>query len=152
MGSWIEAKADKSFFIRVPKAAIYALIRDVPTSGILFPGVDRIEDLGAAKFRWQLAERSTAGIKFRGEYVSQYDFSRDDEITFESIDGNMKTKGRWRFVAAGEGTNVSVRVENQIELPVPIPRLLRKPVQMFADREVSSGFEQQFERIKAKLQ
>ncbi len=146
---WIQASASYQGVIRAPCAAILDLLRDVSASGPLFPGVDRIEDLGDGRYRWVIKERRTLGISFIGNYVAAYERTAD-AVTWKTIEGNMKTRGRWSV--RGPDREARVHVETTTELDAPVPRFLKAPAQLFAIKETRDGLKAQFEGLRSTLE
>lgn len=142
---WIEASARVELTVYGTKTEVRTLINDVPQSGRWFPGVDRIDDQGNRTYHWQLAERRTLGTSFRGDYISQYRDDGDD-IVWETRSGNMKTRGRWHIEGPDGRLRVSVSVTT--ELDAPVPRILKKPATLFAEKETRDGLKQQLARLK----
>ncbi|MEL7372717.1 MAG: hypothetical protein AAFN74_27580 [Myxococcota bacterium] len=142
---WIEAAASHQAIVHGPREEIIALIRNVSMSGPMFPGVDRIEDLGENRYRWRIKERRTLGTSFTGNYVAEYT-DTDDGVSWKTIEGNMKTRGRWR--ASGRDGHVLVHVEAATELDAPVPRFLKAPAQLFATKETRDGLKAQLTGMK----
>ena len=146
---WIEASASHEVVIRAEKAAILELLQNIPVCGPMFPGVDRIEDLGDNRYRWLIKERRTLGTSFVGNYVAEYTHTTD-AVSWKTIEGNMKTTGRWRL--SGPDLAVRVRAEATTELDAPVPRFLKTPAQLFAVKETRDGLKAQLEGIKAAVE
>ncbi len=146
---WIEASAEYETTIRAARTDIIAYIRNIPVSGLLFPGIDRIEPLGDERYRFVIKERRTLGISFIGNYIAQYE-TTDDQVAWRTVEGNMKTTGAWRL--SGPDRSVVVRVESTTELEVPLPRLLKTPATMFAAKETKDGIRAQLDGIKAAVE
>ena len=146
---WIETHAERSLVIAADKSAIRALIVDVPTSGPFFPGVDRIDDLGDHTYGWWLTERRTLGTSFRGEYVTQYDVAGEGDVTWRTLRGNLEVTGRWSL--SGPDGSVRVTVAVTTKRDAPVPRVLKKPAILFAEKEARDGLAKQLERVKDHL-
>ncbi|MBI2372362.1 MAG: SRPBCC family protein [Deltaproteobacteria bacterium] len=147
---WIEATTEESVLVRAEREAAFMLVKDIATVGKLFPGVDRVDDRGGGVFRFLIAERSTLGVKFVGEYTNQYTERGPETYAFESFEGNMKVRGAW--VVRGPDGAITVSQRITTELDVPVPRLLRAPVQLFAERELSTGVKAQLAGIRRLLE
>lgn len=146
---WIEAKARASLPMRASRDAVRALILDVCTSGPYFPGVDRIEELGSGRYQWRLAERRTLGSRFTGLYVAEYREEGPDAVSWQTVEGNIKVRGRWHL--GGPDGLLQVSVEVTTELDAPVPRLLKAPAQLFAEKEARDGLARQLEGIRRHL-
>ena len=147
---WIEAAASYETYIRATRDDVATLIQNIAVIGPMFPGVDRIEDLGDGRYRWLIKERRTLGISFVGNYVSEYRVEGNSEVSWTTIEGNMKTRGAWRM--SGPDGHVLVRVEAINDVDAPVPRFLKKPAQLFAIKETRDGIKAQLDNIKAALE
>lgn len=147
---WIEATAERAVTIRAPRGKVLSFMERVETSGPLFPGVRRVEVLGEGRFRWLLEERRTLGTSFTGDYVARYTTRSDREITWDTESGNMKTRGSWRLEGADGAVRLVARVTTTLDAPVP--RILKRPAELFAERETGSGLEVQLERVKSAIE
>lgn len=136
--------------VDAPIAEVFELLLDVPRVGMFWPGVDSIEPLGDNRYRWKNQPRTAAGKTFHTEYVALYENNGRDAIDFRSVEGNTTTRGAWRLRERGGRTEVSLEISSTVE--IPIPRLMRKPAEIFAGREVTSGIGQQLERLKQTLE
>ncbi|MEM7677886.1 MAG: hypothetical protein AAF449_17960 [Myxococcota bacterium] len=146
---WIEATAGHQSVIHGTRDEIIALVRNVPVSGPMFPGVAGIDDLGESRYRWRLKERRTLGTSFSGSYVAEYTDS-DDGVSWKTVEGNMTTRGRWRV--SGRDGQVLVHVEATTELDAPVPRVLKTPAQLFAVKETRDGLKTQVKGVKAFIE
>ena len=146
----LEVTGRQAVTVNAPKEKAFALIKDVQRTGMFFPGIDEIKKIADDRFEWFIAERKTAGITFRGHYITQYEFKEPDEVRFHTVEGNMKTSGVWRLTGPDGAVRVSLEVNNEIE--VPVPRLVRKVAEAFANREVTGGIEKQLNNFKAAVE
>lgn len=147
---WIEASASYEALVHAPRADIFALLWNIPECGPLFPGVDRIEDLGEHRYRWVIKERRTLGTSFIGDYVAQYSARDGEEVAWNTTEGNMRTRGAWRL--HGPDGRVLVRVHATTSLDAPVPRFLKAPAQLFATKETRDGLKAQLQGVKAKVE
>jgi len=147
---WIETRAQANINVRGEPSDVFALVCDVPTVGGFALGVDRIDDLGDNRYRWVMTARRAVGTVFRPEYVSQYHSDGKGELRFESIEGNVKANGVWRVSGGSGAVRLSLEVTSSVD--VPIPRLLKKPAELFARLEASRGVDTQLKRIKERIE
>lgn len=136
--------------VRAALVDVFALLLDVERVGRWWPGVEKIESLGDGRYRWTNEPRRAVGKTFHTEYVAQYRDNGRDEITFHSVAGNTDTAGFWRLRSDRETTVVSVEISSAVD--IPIPRLVKKPAEIFANREVTAGIEAQLAQIKKVLE
>ena len=148
---WIETQAVASVTVRAELSDVMALLADVPTMGSYAPGVVSIEEVGPREYRWKMLERKGVGASFTPDYVCKYRDGGPQEICFETISGNVKNRGAWRVSSAGNG-KLRLSIEVTTGLDAPVPRLMKKPAELFARREAQSNLERQLAGIKARLE
>ena len=88
--------------------------------------------------------------KFRGRYVNRYTEPAEGVVAFETVEGNRKTHGTWSV--SGRDGAVTVAELLTVELDAPVPRILKKPATLFAERDAKNGVKRQLERIKQTLE
>jgi carbon monoxide dehydrogenase subunit G len=147
---WLKLNAKKRISIRAPKSSVLALLIDVPRSGKMFPGVRSIEDKGDGKFFWILEPRVTLGKTFDGRYTTQHENNGKDEVRWRTIEGNVKTSGVWRI--GGVDGAIDLSIDSEVEVEAPVPSILKKPAELFAEHEQSGGIEKQLEAIKRAVE
>jgi carbon monoxide dehydrogenase subunit G len=138
---WIEARARRVEPFPVTRARMFEFLADVPGSGRHFPGVESITPLGDGRYRWRLAERSTLGVRFQGDYVAVYEDDGVGVLSWRTKSGNLRSSGRWTLVERAGAVEASIELATELELP--IPKLIARPIQLFADREVGHGLDAQ---------
>ena len=147
---WIEAEGSAEIFVHAPPDAARRLILDVPRSGPFFPRVVTVEDRGDRVYRWVLEPRRTLGAEFTADYVTRYYAESSRLIRWETVEGNLQVRGRWVLTEIAGG--VRVRVEVSTGLEAPVPRLLKTPATLFAQRETRQGLAVQLARLKVELE
>lgn len=147
--AWIPAKSEVTMHIRAPLAAVFRFLTDVERSGRKFPGVETIERRPDG-FHWVLAERSTAGLKFKADYVVRYRDNGTNEISWTPVSGNLRSSGRWRMTPTPDGVNVTLTAESEAD--VKVPRLLAAIARTFAQREHDQGVAGYVAAIKRALE
>ncbi len=147
---WLTVRAKKSIAIKATKASVFEVLKDVPRSGRMFPGVRLIEDQGSGKYLWVLDERRTLGKTFLGRYTTQHENNGTDEVRWKTIEGNVKTSGVWRI--GGRDGAVELSVESEVEVEAPVPSILKKPAEIFAEKEQSGGIEEQLQNIRRAVE
>jgi carbon monoxide dehydrogenase subunit G len=135
--TWIASSVQKSVSLNVPLERAFAFLVDVEKSGKLWDGIEKIEKTGDNRYRWVLTERSTAGLKFKGDYVCQYANNGKDEITWSYVSGNMKSSGRYRLTASGSTVTLNMSIDSEAD--APIPSLMKAVAKPFAQSELNKG-------------
>ena len=146
----ITAKACKSTTVFAPFARAVDTVRDVRTFGGYSPGVERIEDLGGGRYRWIIEERNTLGMSFKADYVNRYSNVGSGAVAFETESGNMTVQGTWQV--SGEDREVTVTIDIESVVDLPVPRLLAGPARVFAQRELTRAIAAQLERFKRAIE
>lgn len=147
---WIQSTVERTTTVRATKAAILDVVMDVPRSGRWFPGIDAIRPEGDDVFDWTLATRRTLGTSFTGQYRTKYTRHGDEAASWESLGGNMSVKGRWQL--SGIDGHVFVRLTVTTELDAPVPKILKKPAELFARKEAGDGLAEQLKRLKTEME
>jgi carbon monoxide dehydrogenase subunit G len=145
----IETRAEASVTVEASPERAFALVRDVPAAGAFIPGVVRIEPVGDDTYRWQLQPRRGVGTTFTPDYVCRYTDNGRDEVSFQTVEGNVNVRGTWRVTPSGAGARITLSVHSEVD--VPVPRLMKKPASLFASRDAQSSVERQLAGIKRRL-
>ena len=102
-----------------------------------FTEMERAQELEPGTWRWVLEEKSEKGIKFKADYTVRY--TREDNVlTWDTIDGNMKSRGRVE-VRQTASNKAEVDYSETISTSLPIPKLMTKVFQPIVQREVTKG-------------
>lgn len=147
---WIEAVGSAEIFVHAAPDEAHRLILDVPKSGTFFPRVATVEDRGDGVYRFRLEPRRTLGSEFTADYITRYYPESPRVVRWETVEGNLRVRGRWLITETAGG--VRLRVEVTTGLEAPVPRFLKKPATLFAQRETRQGLDAQLARFKAELE
>lgn len=115
---------------------VYDLVKDVKQSGECMSSVEEVIPLGDDKYEFFLKEQGLEGVKsmtFKGRYIAQY-FFEPKAISWQSIDGNMSSSGRYDFEATGNGVKIHAQLSNS--LPISVPAIFRVPAEMIVKHEL----------------
>ncbi len=148
---WISVHTERATTVRAPSAQIFAFLKNIPLAGPLFPGVERIESKGPNEFRWCLQERRMLGRSFLGEYTNLYEDDGVGELRWRTVGGNMKNEGTWRIQATGVEGSMRVRLEFRTEVDAPVPSVLKRPAELFLERETGKGAETMLGRLESAV-
>ncbi len=149
MGVELEAKAHHRRFVMADKEPAIALLLDVVKSGPMFPGVRSVVDEGEGRFRFDLEPRRTLGVSFHGQYLTQYR-REGDSVHWSTVSGNLDVTGEWIVSEKAGRIEIEVKVLTKVEAPVP--RILKKPAQLFADLELRDGMKVQLQNLQKSLE
>jgi carbon monoxide dehydrogenase subunit G len=148
--TWIPSRAERIVNFSAPLSKVFGLLVDLETTGLLFPGVSRIEKQGEGVYRWVLEERSMAGMKFHGDYVIKGSDNGTDEVFWGPVSGNIRSSGRWKLVEQAGATVGYGIFENEVD--TPLPGILRSAVKMFVQSETERGVDSYITSLKKKLE
>jgi hypothetical protein len=142
--TWIASKTERTVTFNAPLSVVFSVLVDVERSGLLFPGTARIEKLAEGLFHFKLEERSTAGLKFHGDYVMRQAHNGVDEVSWTPVSGNVRASGRWKLKETAGGVEGHGTFENEIDAPIPaalhaVVKALDSLVHDFAQKETERG-------------
>lgn len=115
---------------------VYDLVKDVKLSGECMSSVEEVIPLGDDRFEFILKEKGLDGVKsmtFKGHYIAQYHFE-PRSISWQSIDGNMSSSGRYDFEATSKGVKIDAQLSNN--LPINVPPIFRIPAELIVKHEL----------------
>ena len=126
------------FTVKAPIKEVFDLVSDVPTSASHFPKVDKLSDLGAGVYRWEMKKVGTAQVNIQTVYASKYVSDRKKgSVIWTPVkgEGNAQVSGSWKVVEGKKGTAVEFKVNGTVDVPLPgLMKMIVVPV-------VSSEFE-----------
>ena len=146
----IETQAEATVRVAASRDRVRGLILDVVTSGVFFPDVEAVEALDEARYRFRLKPQRTLGITFVGEYVARYSQPEDGTVRWVTESGNIESAGTWRLGGSDGDMQVSLQITSRLD--VPVPRLAKKPAELFARRVTANGLDAQLARFKAEAE
>ena len=119
------------FYTEAAIQRVFEVLADVPRSVGHFPNVQRLVDLGANTYRWEMEKMGTQRYHFQVQYAAQYKANEAEKcVRWSPIsEGNGTFSGCWELRTEGKRTHVHFSNEGQLELP--LPRLTKKIVQPF---------------------
>ncbi len=126
------------FTVKASFKEVFDLVSDVPTSASHFPKVDKLSDLGAGVYRWEMKKVGTAQVNIQTVYASKYVSDRKKgSVIWTPVkgEGNAQVSGSWKVVEGKKGTAVEFKVNGTVDVPLPgLMKMIVVPV-------VSSEFE-----------
>lgn len=135
--AWIDGTHQETFVVDADYETVRDVFCDPARFKAAFTQLESSEEVEPGTWHWTLQEKSEKGIKFKADYTVRY--TRDDDVlTWETLEGNMKSRGRTevRQTASGKG---EVHYSETISTSLPIPKLAGKVFQPIVQREVSKG-------------
>lgn len=147
---WVKATALEHITIRAPKAAVFAMIKDVKTSMMFAPGCDLVEDQGGGKFRIRYEPETKLNWTFTADYVVEYTDNGKDHAEWKFVSGNLETDGYWQLSGVDGAVRVTCKRTNEVDAQVP--RILKGPAMLAAKVETGRNVAKQLERLKAECE
>lgn len=127
-----------SFKVKAGAAEVFDVLSDVPTSASFFPEVDKLVDLGANTYRWEMAKIGVGSISLQTVYASKYTSDKGKgSVAWTPVKGigNAQVSGHWKISEHKDATHVILSVKGDLEIPLPsLMRLIMAPL-------VESAFE-----------
>ena len=110
------------FTVKASLQDVFDIISDVPTSVAFFPKVDKLVDLGAGVYRWEMEKVGTAQVNIQTVYASKYVSDRKKgTVVWTPVkgEGNALVGGSWKAVEAKKGTSLEFKVSGTVDVPLP---------------------------------
>ncbi len=111
-----------TFNVKAGVSEVFDVLSDVPTSASFFPQVDRLVDLGANTYRWEMAKIGIAQINLQTIYASKYTSDRNKgSVIWTPVkdEGNAQVSGHWKISEHQGATHVILNVKGELEIPLP---------------------------------
>ena len=110
------------FTVKASIKDVFDIISDVPTSVAFFPKVDKLVDLGAGVYRWEMEKVGTAQVNIQTVYASKYVSDRKKgTVVWTPVkgEGNALVGGSWKVAEAKKGTSLEFKVSGTVDVPLP---------------------------------
>jgi hypothetical protein len=141
---WIRTKSKREIVIRTSRAALHALLLDVVGCGKLMRGVEEMSKVGENLYHYRLAEVANGVVRFTADYVSQFDVSDPDAITWEpNGEHNFRSWGTFRVSDGPSPEELVLQIDTHAEASVDVARVVVVLIEPFAAKEsdeVTKGF------------
>ena len=116
------------FTVKAGFKEVFDLVSDVPTSVSFFPKVDQLVDLGGGVYRWEMEKVGTAQFNIQTVYASKYVSDRKNgTVTWTPVkgEGNAQVGGSRKVSEGKKSTALEFKVTGTVEVPVPVPGLMK---------------------------
>jgi carbon monoxide dehydrogenase subunit G len=132
MALTVDVEMGYEFTVKAPYKQVFDLLADVPRSVSHFPRVEQLVDLGGGIYRWEMEKVGTAHVDIQTVYASRYVFNRKKGIiTWTPVEGegNARVGGSWTVAEARKGTQLQLRIQGSVEVPLPaLMKVVVEPV------------------------
>ena len=142
----------RDFYTLATPQQVYEVLADVPTSVSHFPQVEQLVALGDDKYRWEMERMGTQNHYFQVRYVTRYTRSETEKwIRWTPIkEGNGSFSGCWEIRQDGNKTHV--HFENAGYLELPLPRLTKRLVKPFVERQFQTLLDEYITNLQRTFQ
>ncbi|MEZ4462578.1 MAG: hypothetical protein R3E66_23200 [bacterium] len=134
--AWVEGTEEQRFTVKAALEDAVAYFGSPARFCEAFTQLDAKEQLSDDTWRWTLVEKAEKGITYQASYVVRY-ATTGNTVTWETLEGNMKSTGV--VVCAPSGSGTAVHYKETLACDLPIPRLAAKIFQPIVAREIRSG-------------
>lgn len=155
---------DESFDVAASKAAVMALLGDIPRQAALFPTLKTLKSLeekhGPGCFQWAMEPVRLGFTSHQVIYYLRYDIDRNagtitwHSIAAEKLSSNEKStgqiQGQWT-VSENASSGCTLRFQSKVKTGVPLPRILGFLVRHIARKEFVNQNHIYFNNIKEAL-
>jgi carbon monoxide dehydrogenase subunit G len=136
------------FAVKAPASDVFAVLSDVPESASHFPKVDKLVDLGANTYRWEMEKIGVAQIKLQTVYACKYVSNKaKGTVVWTPVkgDGNALVSGNWKITDKKNSTHVVLAIQG--ELSIPLPGLMKMVVSPVVESEFEKMVEQYIDNL-----
>jgi hypothetical protein len=125
-----------------PVEDIYALLTRIPDSAAHFPRLSGLDEVPGG-WLWTLSAMGVKGIELAVSWGLAYTLEPQERIGWAPLEGvgNSRVTGAWTLLDRGEQT--LLRIDNELCVDIPAPRLIRKPVEAYlakTNQELVHGY------------
>ena len=114
------------FAVKAAFKDVFDVLSDVPASVSFFPKVDRLVDLGAGVYRWEMAKVGTAQVNIQTIYASKYVSTKAKNGASGTVvwtpvkgEGNALVGGHWKVADKKTSTAIELKIQGTVDVPVP---------------------------------
>jgi carbon monoxide dehydrogenase subunit G len=140
------------FEVKANATDVFDVLADVPTSASFFPKVDKLVDLGAGVYRWEMAKIGVAQASVQTIYASKYVSSRaKGTVVWTPVkgEGNALVSGSWKISDKKKSTLIVLKITG--ELTLPLPGLMKMVVAPVVESEFEKMVEQYINNLTQRF-
>ncbi|MBP8182679.1 MAG: SRPBCC family protein [Rhodoferax sp.] len=152
MSITVHVELGYEFEVRASFNEVFDVLADVPTSAGFYPKVDQLIDLGDGAYRWEMEKIGLAQVNLQTVYASRYVSDRaTGSVTWTPLpdQGNTLVSGSWKITDNKKSTNVVLRVEG--DLTIPLPGLMKVVVAPLVEAEFEKMTEQYIDNLTKRF-
>ena len=140
------------FAVKAAASEVFELLSDVPASASHFPKVDKLVDLGAGGFRWEMEKIGVAQIKLQTIYACKYVSSKaKGTVVWTPIkgEGNALVSGSWKITDKKKSTHIVLTING--DLSIPLPGLMKMVVAPIVEGEFEKMVEKYIDNLTKRF-
>jgi carbon monoxide dehydrogenase subunit G len=140
------------FEVKANATDVFDVLADVPTSASFFPKVDKLVDLGAGVYRWEMAKIGVAQASVQTIYASKYVSNRaKGTVVWTPVkgEGNALVSGSWKISDKKKSTLIVLKITG--ELTLPLPGLMKMVVAPVVESEFEKMVEQYINNLTQRF-
>ncbi len=152
MSITVHVELGYEFEVKASFNEVFDVLADVPTSAGFYPKVDQLIDLGDGAYRWEMEKIGLAQVNLQTVYASRYVSDRaTGSVTWTPLpdQGNTLVSGSWKITDNKKSTNVVLRVEG--DLTIPLPGLMKVVVAPLVEAEFEKMTEQYIDNLTKRF-
>ncbi len=152
MSITVHVELGYEFEVKASFNEVFDVLADVPTSAGYYPKVDQLIDLGDGAYRWEMEKIGLAQVNLQTVYASRYVSDRaTGSVTWTPLpdQGNTLVSGSWKITDNKKSTNVVLRVEG--DLTIPLPGLMKVVVAPLVEAEFEKMTEQYIDNLTKRF-
>ena len=130
----VSIELEYEFEVKAKFADVFELLANVPESATFYPKVDKLVDVGAGVYRWEMEKIGVASINLQTIYASKYVANKaKGTIAWTPVKGvgNAQVSGNWKIKDNKKSTALTLQVQGDLEIPLPQPVELSHPLIYF---------------------
>jgi carbon monoxide dehydrogenase subunit G len=122
MNTAVAVEIGYEFDVKASARDVFAVLSDVPTSASHYPQVDKLVDLGKGVYRWEMEKIGVGQFTLQTVYTAQYVSNKAKGTVFWTPvkgEGNAQVAGSWKINDNKTSTNIVLKVQVSVDLPIP---------------------------------
>lgn len=138
----IKATEKRTLAVAAPITDVYNFFLDPMKISKLTADLEKFELLDPHRARWMLVEKVEKGVRYAADYTVEYSGNGQDEVTWQSVEGNMDIDGKIALRSLENG-HTELDYQETVAPDLPITRLtaiIFKPIVARELRQDISGF------------
>ena len=145
MTSPLQIRISESKVVPRDRAFIWKVLSEPANYEALMPGIESHTETSPGVWRWRFAPQGGFGMSVRPTFSVRYELDGSEAVRFSYVPTSSgevtAASGAFAVADAARGTRVTMRLDAQLDLP--IPRMLARPMGRLIEarmRAIALGF------------